>query len=427
MSELSLRRLLVKNTGAQMASQGVSLLVAFVTSFTLSRYLGVDGFGQFNYVFAFFYFAFTINDFGVNTIVVREIARDTTRASEIIGGMISFKLLLSVVSMALAWSAIWLMRFPSNVATALYTFSLILPIMALQFPSVIFQVLLKAEISAAIGIFNRCTGFLLMMLMVYLGRGLTSIVAALVVGELASLFLLLKLSRRLVRPRFHVDFGLWLRILKSSIPLGGAGVFVALINRVDFLMLERMTDTHQLGLYSAAYKVTNVLESVPLMVMGTLYPLMSRYAVENVPRLRELYRKSVVYLGTLGISIAIGVTLFAPQIVRGLFGQKFVGADRGLATLVWATAFLYISISAGNLLISAGLERISFLVLLVASSLNIGLNIVLIPDKGFVGAALATAATFCFMLIANAVAVEIYFARRASSQLEALRASGEAS
>lgn len=408
MAEVSLRHLLIKNTGVQMAAHAVSLAVGLATSVVLSRYLGVEGFGQFNYIFAFFYFFLSVNDFGVNVIVVREVSRQRERAGEIIGAMLSFKLLLAIISVLVAWTAVWLMKFPEGLRNALCLFVLILPVIALQLPAVIFQVLLKAEYPALIGISNRCAGFLLMMGAVWMGYGLTELVGALLLAEFASLLITLKCSKRFVRPTWRFDPRLWREILRSSVPLGIAGLFGALISRVDFIMLERMGDLRQVGLYSAAYKVTNLLEAFPLMIMGTIYPLMAGYAKEDPERLRALYKKSVLYLGVAAVPMGIIITLFAPFIVQILFGSQFIGAERGLMVLVWSTVFLYLAISGGNLLISLGKEKVNCLILAVAALVNIGLNFLWIPTMGFVGAALSTAISFFVIFVGTAIGVSMY-------------------
>lgn len=408
MVEIGLRGLLIKNTGVQIVAQAVSLGVGLGTSLVLSRYLGVQGFGQFSYIFAFFYFFQAINDFGVNTILVREVSKQRERAGEIIGAMLSFKVLLAIVSVLAAWSTVWRMKFPEDLRNALYVFALILPLIALQLPAVIFQILLKAEYPAIIGIFNRCAGFLLLMGAVWMGYGLTELVGALLLAEFASLLITLKCSKRFVRPTWRFDPRLWREILRSSVPLGITALFVALINRIDFIMLERMTDLHQVGLYSAAYKVTNLLEAFPLMIMGTIYPVMSRYASEDLERLRALYKKSVLYLGMVALPMGISITLLAPVIVRLLFGAKFMGAERGLRVLVWSTVFLYFSISGGYLLISVGKEKVNLAILALAALANIALNLLWIPTMGFVGAALSTAITFLIILVGTTVSVKVY-------------------
>jgi O-antigen/teichoic acid export membrane protein len=404
METINVKHLLIKNTGFQLVSHAVSLAIGLVSTMVLSRYLGVERFGQFNYIFAFFYFFLSINDFGVNVIVVREASKNRERVGEIIGAMLSFKLLLAAFSVVAAWSAIWLMKFPPDLQNALFVYTLILPVMALQLPAVIFQVLLKMGYPSFIGIVNRVLSFLLLMVMVWLGYGLAALAAALIVAEVVSLALLLKYAQSFVRPVYRLDPKLWKKVLRSSIPLGVMGLFAALINRVDFIMLERMTDMQQVGLYSAVYKVTNLLELFPLMVMTTIYPLMSQYANEDLDKLRDLYKKSVLYLGIVAVPLGIGITVFAPVIIRLLFGAQFAGADRALMVLVWSTVFLYLALSGGNLLISMGREKINLVLNMMGAGLNIALNFMLIPSMGFVGAAFATSVTYLFILVSISLA-----------------------
>ncbi len=84
--------------------------------------------------------------------------------------------------------------------------------------------------------------------------------------------------------------------MRSSVPLGLATLLVASTNRLDFLMLERMVGTEQVGLYSAAYKVTGLLERFPQLVMLTLYPVMAHAAGHDPPRLRSIYRRALFVL-----------------------------------------------------------------------------------------------------------------------------------
>ena len=162
MSELKIGGLLIKNTAVQMMGYGISLTFGLVSTGVISRYLGVEGFGQFNYIFAFFYFFLSLNDFGVNTVVVREVSKHRERAGEIIGAMLTFKLLVALTLVLAAWITIWRMHFSGELRNALCVYALILPVMALQLPSVIFQVVLKFEYPAMIGIGIKVINFSLL-------------------------------------------------------------------------------------------------------------------------------------------------------------------------------------------------------------------------------------------------------------------------
>jgi O-antigen/teichoic acid export membrane protein len=318
------------------------------------------------------------------------------------------------------------MGFRPPLRSALALYALVLPIAAWQLPGVIFQVAGRLEYPALIGAAGRCAGFIMMLGAVWAGYGVLAMLAALVLAEAASLTALVRCSKRFVRPVWRVDLALWRRVLRSSVPLGAAGLCAAVVNRVDFLMLERMTDLTQVGLYAAAYKVTNLLEALPLMVMGTVYPLMSRYAAEDPERLRALVRKSVLFLGIVGVSAGIVVTVTAPLIVRLLFGTEFSAAAPALAVLVWSTTCLYLAITGGNLLISVGRERLNLAILALGAALNIALNLLWIPAAGLLGAAWATTATFFVILIgttAGAWSCLRAGASRARSRVAALSAA----
>jgi len=304
------------------------------------------------------------------------------------------------------------MEFPEELKNALFLYALLLPAIALQLPAVIFQALLKMEYPSLIGIFNRVFGFLLLMIVVWMGYGLMALVAALVLSEVASLIVLLKYARSFVQPVWRIDPGLWKEVLRSSIPLGIAGLFAALINRADFIMLERMTDLHQVGLYSAAYKVTELLMVFPAMIMGTIYPLMSRYATHDPERLGPLYKKSVFSLGVVAVPIGLSVVIFAPFIIHLLFGSKFAGADHGLRVLIWSAVFGYLRITGDNLLISVGREKVNLLILALCAPVNIGLNLLWIPTMGIVGAALSKTLTNVVGCIGTAIAVRIYLSQK---------------
>lgn len=400
MNSPSLKSLLLKNTGLRFAAQAVSMLVSLAAAFVLSRYLGVEKFGGINYVFAFYYFFLVLQDAGIDVIVVRECSQKPDQAPRIIGTMRIFKLALSMFLVAASWLIISIVSFPADIKFALYLYAFVLPLTALQVSSVIFQVKLDAKYPSLIAIIKSAVNFLFLILLVAFGLGLTGYVLALVLSEVAIMLAVLFFSRRFVRPENIFDMGVCVKVLKSSLPLALAGIFVAMTNRIDFLMLERMTGLRELGFYSAIYKVTNLLESLPLAMMATLYPVMACYA-EHADRtaLRKLHHKCLFLFLGIALPMGLAVTFFAEAIVKLLFGADFAPAAAGLQVLVWATVFLYPALSAGNVLISMGREKINLVINIFAALINVSLNLILIPKFGFVGAAQATAAAFLFISV----------------------------
>jgi len=178
-----------------------------------------------------------------------------------------------------------------------------------------------------------------------------------------------------------------------------------IINRIDFFMLQRMTDLHELGLYSASYRVIDLLIVPPLFIMATLFPVMSNFAKHQYAELKILYRKATWLLGSLGFLVGVGVICFSAPLIRILFGDGFVEATPVLNTLVWSAVFIYIAIPGGNLLISVGRTTMSLIINFIGAVGNIILNMLWIPKYGCAGAALATSVTYFYILAAVLFAV----------------------
>jgi O-antigen/teichoic acid export membrane protein len=301
------------------------------------------------------------------------------------------------------------MKFAPALRYGLFLYALVLPVIALELPGVIFQVALKMEYPSFLGVFNRILQFVLMVIVVSLRLGLEVLLVSQVISEMVNMVLIWKFSRKFMRPAFRINWTWCLTVLRSSFVLGLAGICVALVNRIDFIMLERMTDLKQVGFYSAAYRVTGLLETLPLMVMSSIYPLMSRYVSEDIGRLKRLYRQSFFYLAVMALPIGIGITWLAPLLIRLIFAAQFTASVRALQILIWSTVFMYMAISGGNLLISIGKEKVNLWILCTAAGINIGLNFIWIPRFGFLGAALSTTVSFGTIFLFTLLAVERYF------------------
>ena len=408
---IGLRTLIVRNLTIQSIAEAVALACGLASAVLLSRHLGVTGFGVFNYVFAFMYFFLTLNDLGINTIAVREISRAPERAARLLGGLLTLRLTLAVGILAAAWLTIWVWPMDPALRVPLTVFALILPLNALNVPGLIFQTSMRFELAAAALVTNRVLGLAFMVLMIAAGRGVTAMLVALLAAEVCGLVVTWMLAGRLVRLQWVFDRAIWRTVLHASIPLAVGLVLAAIINRVDFIMLERLASLESVGLYGAAYRVTSLLEKFPLLVMGTLYPVMSRLAVEDVARLRQVYQRALWRFAGVGLLLGAVVIAGAPWLLATLFGEPFRAAAPALRWLIVSTLCLYVAMTGGNLLIAVGRARDNAVALGVGAAVNVALNAALIPSRGIEGAAIATAVSFAAVLAMTVLAVERHFAR----------------
>lgn len=409
-----IRALVVRNLGVQALSEAVALVCGLTGTMILSRHLDVAGFGAFNYAFAFMFLFLSLNDLGVSTIAVREISQAPERAADIIGATITLRLAIAAAVLVLALAAIWIWPMDKALRRPLSLFALILPLSALSVPALLFQTSMRFDLGLIATIVWRGGGVILLAIAAALGAGLTGVLGVLLISEVIGLAATYALASRLAPLRPRIDRVLWAAQLTSAAPIAASLLLVAVINRIDFIMLEHMTSLREVGLYSAAYRVTNMLEKFPLLVMVTLYPVMSMLAVSDTARLRHVYRRALWQLGLLAVPVVMATSLVAPWLLATLFGETYRASAPALRYLVWSTACLYLAMLGGNLLNSVRRSRDNVKALAGGAVLNIGLNAWLIPARGIEGAAMATAASYALVLVVTLVAVERHFTRDAA-------------
>lgn len=390
-------------------SQGIGIAISIVTVGILSRSLSLEDFGAFNYAFALLSLGLVLADPGLNTILVRDAAQAPAHEAPLIQQAIGLKLVLALVITALVWAGAFVFL-DGAVRLACLIITAIIPLQALSLTSVAMQVRVQVARGVIAELSNRLPGFALMLAALALGWGLAGVVASLVFGELTGLLAITALTWTIVAPRPRFDVRMWKQLLRAGLTIGGAAILSTLVNRVDFLMLERMSSLQELGYYGAAYRLPQLLERVPMLALATLFPLMARLALEDRAQLKAVYRWAAWRAVLVVIPLAGVAAAFAPGILHWWQGDAYIPAAPALRWLLLSTVCVYLAVVAGNVLIVLKQARVLLVVWLVAAPVNVALNWMWVPTEGAVGAATATFVTVAGVLVASLIAVERHLA-----------------
>jgi O-antigen/teichoic acid export membrane protein len=101
--------------------------------------------------------------------------------------------------------------------------------------------------------------------------------------------------------------------------------------------------------------------------------------------------KSMKYTACVLLPIGLGVGFFAREIITTIFGGGFVHAVLPLQILIVGTVIFGVVKAIGGSTTGAGRPGIALKIVATSATINIVLNILLIPYLGIVGAAIATA------------------------------------
>jgi len=384
-----------RNTYFVSIGQFTQLVLSFILVPVAARCLGDEGFGVYSLATAIMVSIFLVNDFGMNTLITREIARDREQTETLYGGALGVKLILGVLCVALlilAWQ-VYNLTLAARTAIGLFSlYGILLSVVQLnygvfrgfekmQYETVV--LVLEKLLITGLGVFVLVRGLgLIAFSLVFVGAGVVSLVV----------------SFALVRKNFfsrnlRLNWAVAKRVFKMSLPLGASFFMITIYDRVNVLMLGAMKSEEVVGWYSAAFKLIAVTNVVPSILVTASFPKMSQDSIGRRAELASLFTKGFKYLLFLALPMVAGGILLANKIIHLLYGSEFDNAVPVLRILMWTAGFNFLNVYLSGLFWAAGRQNQLLIFQTLGLLCNVGLNIALIPHYAQIGAAASTVAT----------------------------------
>lgn len=398
-----------KETFWAICSKGVAFLFYYALVYYLTQTLGVVKFGEWSGLWAILNIVLLISDQGINVSTKKFIAeaRVLGNLPEVMRATLLLRILASVgyaALFALICSPL-LARLGQGAFVPLFIHAL--PLVAMygigEYYKALFEALHRLKFTFLINAVEHIGKLALVWWLFSSRREYAAILTAFTWISGVMILLGVLLSFRLLPGwtrggRLHE----WmLPVWKYSLPvlIMSIGGFVAL--EIDTVMISRLKGEYETGIYSVAKQIVLYLPHLSLAVsMGTL-PALAR-AVENPEKQRRAYYRIVRVITLVYLGLSVLLWLFAEYFLEPVFGFGYAASRLPLIVLVPFTFFNSLSIYSGNLLNYRGLAWMRAANMLVTIVLNIGLNLVWIPEYGAVGAAWASTLSYLPYFALNA-------------------------
>jgi len=184
------------------------------------------------------------------------------------------------------------------------------------------------------------------------------------------------------------------KLMKISWPLILSSLAITIYLRIDQVMLGQLADSEQVGLYSAAVRLSEVWPFASTAIVRSLAP--SIIAAKNDSE--ELYYKKLQRLATsqalLVYCIAIPMTFLATPFTVLVFGKEYAAAGGVLSIHIWSSMFLFLGYVKEIWITTEELTGFAFIFSVVGAVTNVILNFWLIPQYQATGAAIATVVSY---------------------------------
>lgn len=180
------------------------------------------------------------------------------------------------------------------------------------------------------------------------------------------------------------------KILSKSFPMMISASMLYIVFSVDILFLGYFENSNNVGIYRVVTQITSVNTTFLIILSVVLSPYVSSlYASHKVKELKNMVYKSTKLLFLSTTPLFILVFIFSKDILL-FFGENYVTGYTSLLVLCFCQFLFAISGFVELLLNMTGHHNEFGKVTFFTAILNIGLNFILIPNFGILGAALAT-------------------------------------
>jgi O-antigen/teichoic acid export membrane protein len=404
---------IIKNISALAIGEVITRILSLILIIYIARFLGDTGFGKYSFAFAFTSLFLVLVDPGINTVVIRDVAREKKLAGKYLGNIIILKSLLSLIAFFFLVIVINLMDYPDETKLAVYIVGIYTIMTSFsQLTRSIFRAFEKMEYEAMLNILERLIFVSMGIVVLLLGYGLIEVVSVFLIAGTANIMLSFFLTAsRFAIPKFEVDRRFLKYLFKEALPFGVAFIFVTIYIKADTVILSFMKGDAAVGWYNAAYQIPLALTLVSAALMESVFPVFSNLYRSSKEALCSAYEKIFRLLSIIVLPIAIGVTLLSEKIILLLYGKGYENSIIILQILIWFIIFEFLSYLLYITLASINKQRINTISTGICASLNIILNVILIPQFGIMGSAIAKIITYFTLFIINFYFISKYLCR----------------
>lgn len=376
------KHLVLKNTAILMLGQLIGTPLSMLVVVVMARYLGPEYYGQIYIGQAMTTLGFLFVDWGQGSLLSGEIARDRSKGGVLLGTSLVWRLVASVLVYAIL--VLWT-SFEKNSPD----FQMILLLLTVQ--SVIYNVttatleairgLERTDISAYQNVLQPLLRLVIVVpvLAIFHAGVRGALVAQAVVLGLMFIYVWRARAQVGIQPlRFSAQ------ALKEFFPAGSSFLVMHLAMSlqpiIDAKMLQYLdVPMAVVGWNAAARQLVGNMLLPAAVLIGALYPTLSRLHVEDRPAFVSTLRSALHGTLILAVPIALFCALYA-DVGPVLFGtKKYGGSEANMVAMAPYVFLVYFSMPLGSAIMAARKHRAWGLVQFICVAVSLVLDPLLIP------------------------------------------------
>lgn len=359
----------------------------------MARYLGPEGLGQLNFAVAFIALCVPLMQLGLTNIVVRELVSHPAESNEIMGTSLALQFVAAILLIA-AVNAIVLYFQVNDETTSLFISLLSVTLLFRCVDNIKWWN--QSQVQSKYSVWANRTGMVVALTfrlgLILAVAPLETFIWAWILNAVVTACLLLILYQSVYQSLSHWRISRkWARkLLSDSWPLLFTAVASTVYLQIDKVMLGYMATNSDVGIYTAATRISELWYFVPTIIVGTLFPAIIRSSKGDKRTYANRIQALMDLMSLYSLMVIVFLGVFSHSIITLLYGEKF--SESGDVLRIHSIAILFVATGAcrNRWLIAENRTRFIMFATILGAVANVTLNFLFIPSSQGVGAAWAT-------------------------------------
>lgn len=400
---MSLTSKIAHNTAYQFSGKIIGTIFGVLTVAIMTRYLGRIGFGQYSTITAYLQIFGILVDMGLSLIIIRLLADSEFANQKVINNVFTLRFFSSLIFLGLA--PLIIIFFPYDllikIGVAIAAFSFFFSSLNQILISLFQKELQMLKVTMA-EISGRVVLFLFVFLFAIYDFGLLAIIIAVVLGSMINFLINYVYAKKFVSINFAFDWPVWHKIIKFTWPVAISIALNLVYFKADTIILSLVRSQAEVGLYSAPYRILEILTNFIYLFMGLIFPVLTfTWQQQDFVRFKGMIQKTFDILLILTIPMIVGTLFVANKLMLLIAGPEFFESGLILKILIFATGFIFINSLFGYLTVVIDKQRKMVGAYIFVAIFSLLGYILTIPRYGYFGAAAFTIASEALIFVFN--------------------------
>lgn len=381
------------------------IIANFIVFWVLARYYGPETFGQFTFSITLATTFLFLADFGFDVLLTTEIAKDKDRAVQILQQLLPLKLVFISVAVIGMWlfANFFSVSTSSRILVFIFGFYLIISSLV-NFLNAFFKGFERLELETKVSLISNFVLMVFACLLILFRANVVLIALSFLVSRIVGLIIGLRFMHQLSNNlKLGISFRNLSEIRAKVAVFGIHFLFNFLYFQIDTIILAIMKGDYYVGIYQAVFKLIALALVIPEILNNVLLPALSRLNIENVESWKRVGYLMNKMLLIIGFPITIILFVYSDQIIEFVYGTgNYLEAVPILKIFSIVLLIRFSMESLSLMLTTSNRQKIRMYTVLVATVINVTLNIIYVPIFGVIAVAVISAIT-------NGIVLLIYY------------------